>query len=83
MLKEIWNNRMHILNGLFNRLFSTKEKRLMARARRIICDPCEFNSRNTDERPYGALPYEHCTKCGCMLDLKTFSTDAKCPIGKW
>jgi len=24
-----------------------------------------------------------CKKCGCVMSVKVYSPDAKCPIGKW
>ena len=83
MLKRVWENRKNILQGIINALFASKDIKLMAKARRVICDECPYSSKNTQDRPDGNLPYEHCTKCGCMLLLKTHSQDSECPVGKW
>lgn len=39
--------------------------------RREICATCEFAKLGI------------CTKCGCVLKMKTQFVAAKCPIGKW
>lgn len=44
-----------------------KEKRM------AICQGCEF---------YIALTHQ-CTKCGCIMNLKTQLPHAECPEGKW
>lgn len=36
-----------------------------------ICNICDYNN------------YRTCTKCGCLVDLKTKLTKACCPMGKW
>jgi hypothetical protein len=42
------------------------------KTRRIdICNVCEFKKLRT------------CTKCGCLIDLKTKIADTSCPLGKW
>jgi len=28
-------------------------------------------------------PTKTCKECGCFMALKTWLSDAKCPIGKW
>lgn len=83
LLMKIWENKVYIIQGLYNRVFSSKEIKRMAEERRSICNECPYSSKNTNVRPYGTLPYEHCTACGCMLDLKTYSKDSECPKGKW
>ncbi len=81
MLKRIWENRINILQGLVNRVFSSKEVRELANKRLEKCNPCEFNSENSPVKDN--IPYKHCMKCGCSLGLKPYSKDSKCPIGKW
>lgn len=44
----------------------------VARSRMAICKKCEFlTSAN------------FCSKCKCMMNIKTRIAVAKCPIGKW
>lgn len=38
-----------------------------------ICNSCDFFIKNTTA----------CTKCGCIMSIKTNLPDAICPIGKW
>jgi hypothetical protein len=39
--------------------------------RLAICKVCSHNKLNV------------CTKCGCILKLKTQWKGTKCPVGKW
>jgi len=45
----------------------------VADARYEICNGCEFLTKLTKQ----------CTKCGCVMPLKTKLENAVCPIGKW
>lgn len=83
LLNEIWKNKRFILIALKNRLFSPKSIKRMAQTRLAICATCPFASMNAQTLPYGNLPWDHCTACGCMLGLKTYSPESKCPKGKW
>lgn len=40
-----------------------------------ICEDCEFKKVK--------LKKDICSKCGCILSLKTKINSEKCPIGKW
>lgn len=44
-----------------------------AEARLAICRGCPF-FRHSDER---------CSKCGCVMAIKTYLKAEKCPVGKW
>lgn len=42
------------------------------RKKRIdLCNVCDY------------LKLRTCTKCGCLVDLKTKLTKSSCPMGKW
>jgi len=41
--------------------------------RMSICKKCPFYIKLTHQ----------CTKCGCIMNLKTKLSHAECPIGKW
>lgn len=45
----------------------------IAELRFNICKSCEFLTKTTNQ----------CTKCGCLMHLKTKLIAASCPIGKW
>ena len=83
LLRNIWLNRKTILQSLYNKYIRYTKFRNVAEHRLNICASCPFNSKNTGNRPYGQLPYNHCTKCGCALYLKTFSSESSCPENKW
>ncbi|NBP00403.1 MAG: hypothetical protein EBU90_09820 [Proteobacteria bacterium] len=38
-----------------------------------ICLQCEYLVKPTNQ----------CTKCGCLMNLKTKLKEVNCPIGKW
>lgn len=81
LIENAWKHKVEIFQGLKNRLYS--KNKVLAETRLNICSGCPFNSMNTSKRPFGKLPYAHCTECGCSLFVKTYSEDSKCPIGKW
>lgn len=83
LLYNIWNNRVSILKGLLNKIYAKPNVKLLAQERLDICEGCSFNSKNTTNRPYGKLPYIHCTACGCSLNVKPYAPQAECPKGKW
>lgn len=45
----------------------------LAEQRMSICTQCEFYIKLTHQ----------CSKCGCIMNLKTKLKDAECPINKW
>jgi len=44
----------------------------VSEARLMVCRPCEFFTKD-----------KVCSKCGCMMEVKTKLSKEKCPIGKW
>ena len=51
-----------------NKYFATKEEK---RERILICEKCPYNK------------FSVCTKCGCIIPLKTKLKGEACPIGNW
>ncbi len=83
LIKRIWINRSSIFEGIYNRLFSSKKVKELAKKRLEVCKFCSFNSDNTTNRPEGKLPYKHCTECGCSLHIKPYAETTECPNGFW
>jgi hypothetical protein len=50
-------------------MFVTEEQQ---KQRLDICKKCEYLKK-----------LDRCSKCGCVMSLKTKLKKAKCPIGKW
>lgn len=48
------------------------ETSTLSEQRMQICKPCQFYSR-----------WGRCSRCGCVLAVKTRVPSMKCPIGKW
>lgn len=84
-LKQIWDNKWIILEGLKNLLFSTGKIGYIASKRRTICKVCPFNSKNAKKyKGYKSnIPFNHCTECGCSLLIKPYAMGAECPKKFW
>lgn len=48
--------------------------------RRDICRICEFATKNPD---LGLTNFSQCTKCSCVIKLKTSHKESTCPLEKW
>ena len=68
--KEIANGYKNLLKSKLGLSSENDEK--VFRARRKVCDSCEFKSA-----------MDRCLKCGCPLAAKTRSLISKCPEGLW
>lgn len=60
-----------IAEGVKNTLIRNEDVELFAADRMQICMECEHKNAVT------------CGKCGCVLEIKTRSMRASCPVGKW
>lgn len=60
-----------IIQGWKNYTFKNPHVEKIAHARAGICSTCDFNVN------------KKCSKCGCILSVKTRSMDSKCPVNKW
>ena len=50
-----------------------QHRKEIAKERMLICMECEkYHSMTTQ-----------CKECGCIMILKTFLADSKCPLDKW
>jgi hypothetical protein len=82
-LKDIFNNRKEILEGIKNRLFKQKHIEIVAKERwEQHCVICEFLDRDGKKCTMpGTQPC--CGECGCSLALKMRSLSSACPKNKW
>lgn len=84
-LKEIWNHRKQILEGVGNALFKKAEIEKVAVDRMSICMTCPLIDEKGDKCMVpGTAPC--CSACGCKLAFKTRSLSSECahPDGpKW
>jgi hypothetical protein len=77
-MKELWNNRNAIVEGIKNTIVENETIELLAAERRAICDSC--SSLSTDCAPLIELC---CSECGCSIKFKTRSPGTSCLLGKW
>ena len=77
-MKELWNNRNAIVEGIKNTIVENEAIELLAAERQAICDMCPSKSTNC-----APLIEVCCSECGCSLKFKTRSTGSSCPLGKW
>lgn len=80
-LKQIWDNKKAILEGLKNLFFAEGKVRVIAEKRRRVCEVCPYSSKNT--KSSYKLPFTHCTVCGCSLLIKPYSMESECPKKFW
>lgn len=82
MLREIFNNRKQILEGIKNNIFKKEHVEQIADIRLNICKMCEhYDDDGTGCLVPGTQPC--CGECGCSLALKTRSLSSACPVSKW
>lgn len=83
-LKDIWENRGAILEGIRNKVFPREEVEIIASKRLNICRACEYDSINARSRGYKSSRIdEHCIQCGCPLSTKVRALSKGCPLDKW
>lgn len=82
-IKAVYLNRIVIKDALLNAITANRAKRKLAKERLDTCKKCPFYSKNTRSRPFGYLPFKHCTKCGCSIALKKYSKTNTCPKNLW
>lgn len=82
-LKQIWDNRKQIIQGLFFKLFKYNSfVEDIALTRSFVCQHCpKFDVVGTNCMVPGTQPC--CAECGCSLEFKLRSMSAECPLGKW
>ena len=81
-LKEIWLNRVNILEGIKNSIFAIEHIEIIAEERLKICRNCV----NIDEKGSNCLlpgSQPCCGLCGCKLSWKVRALSEKCDDNKW
>ena len=68
-----------IIEGWSNLIIKKEHVEKVAKARLLICDTCEYNSKFHKTK----RPDEHCMDCGCTLSAKTRCLHCACPKSKW
>lgn len=96
LLKQLYKNYFtspidkaaEIINGAYHYIVYDPEVEALATERALVCAQCPFSKyRETidiivgDDQPL--LVGYVCTKCNCVLSLKTRSTKATCPKRYW
>lgn len=81
-IKQIWQNRGIILEGIKNRLFARGKVKRIAEKRLAVCNVCQYNSSNSAKSSY-KVPFKHCTLCGCSLNIKPYAMESECPKKFW
>lgn len=81
-IKEVWGNRLLILDAVKNYVVNDSEIEALAATRMDICNECPLlDLKGSKCFAPGTQPC--CGSCGCSLKLKTRSVDSTCPEGKW
>lgn len=76
-IQIIWKNKMHILKGIWNRLFKTRYVEKISAERLEICAYCpHIDLEGSKCMMPGTQPC--CGKCGCSLGLKTRDLTSGC-----
>lgn len=77
-LREIWNNRKKIFEGVANNMFKSEHVEAIAKERMAICQACPLIDLKGDKCMIsGTAPC--CGICGCKLAYKTRSLSSECP----
>lgn len=79
LLKQIWQERHKILEGIKNSIIRDEFVEEIAALRYHHCEKCP--SKGDECAVPGTAPC--CNECGCSLGFKTRSLAADCPLGKW
>ena len=81
-LKQIWNNKAAIAEGIKNKIFKNEDIEEVFEHRMEICKACSsFDSEGSKCAVKGSKPC--CGNCGCALMFKLRALSADCPEGKW
>ena len=79
---KLWENKGKILEGIKNRVFTTKDIREVADFRMRICKKCpHFDTEGSKCYVPGTKPC--CGLCGCSMGLKAYSLSSKCDDSRW
>lgn len=81
-LKQIWNNKTAIAEGIRNKIFRKEDIEEVFEYRMEICKACpSFDPEGGKCAVKGTQPC--CSTCGCSLGFKLRALSADCPEGKW
>ena len=81
-IKNIFNNRKQILEGIKNKLFKKEHVEVIAKNRWQICIKCKSLDVKGDKCTMpGTQPC--CGECGCSIAFKLRSLSSACPLNKW
>ncbi len=78
-LKNIWENRKQIYEGIKNSVIRDAFVEDVAAKRIALCNLCP--SKGDECEVPGTAPC--CNECGCSLAFKTRSLSSECPLGEW
>jgi hypothetical protein len=78
-LKNIWENRNKIFEGVKNSIIKNELVEEVSELRMFICNACPSKGKKCAVK--GTAPC--CNECGCSLGFKTRSLSSDCPLGKW
>lgn len=84
-LEQVWKNKSLILEGIRNTVYPPENlKELIAETvkfRQNICNSCPHMSLNAKiNNGYESQRFDdHCTLCGCNIQLKSASLNSSCP----
>ena len=86
VLKQIWNNKKQIIEGITNSVFTKQTIEDVAQTRLSICRECEcYDIQGMGCAVSGTQPC--CNQllggCGCSLYFKVRSLSSDCPKLKW
>jgi len=77
-IREIWNHRKQILEGVGNSLFKKEYVEKIAKERLDTCAKCPLvDNEGSKCMVPGTQPC--CSVCGCKLAFKTRSLSSECP----
>jgi hypothetical protein len=79
LLKQIWQERHKIMEGIKNSIIRDEFVEDIASLRYEHCLDCP--SKGEECAVPGTAPC--CNECGCSLGFKTRSLSSSCPLGKW
>ena len=81
-IKELWNNRNKIMEGIKNSVIRDEFVEKIAASRMIYCNTCV--NKDNDGKDCAVPGTQPCCKlCGCSLQFKVRSLSSDCPDSKW
>jgi hypothetical protein len=75
ILKQIWEERHKIMEGVKNSIIRDEFVEDIAKLRHDICNNCDLKGKKCAVKGMGPC----CNECGCSLAFKTRSLSSSCP----